>query len=58
LSVAIIPWFAAIKCRSTRINAGSFAVISGLMEWVDAAIPGSKSRQMLVGPVSNAGRYI
>nr|WP_235001387.1 hypothetical protein [Nitrosovibrio sp. Nv4] len=37
-------WFAKIKCRSARINAGSFAVISGLRGWIDAVILGWKSR--------------
>jgi len=39
------------------MNAGSVAVISGLKGAVVAIIPGSNSRGMLVGTVSNAGRY-
>ena len=49
--------FAPMECRSARINAGSFAVIPGLTARIDAVIPGSKSRQMLVEAVLNAGRY-
>jgi hypothetical protein len=46
-----------MKCRSARINAGSFAANSGLRGASVAVIPGRKSAGMLVGPVSNAGHY-
>ena len=50
-------WFAPMECRSARINAGSFAANVGLPVPSVAIIVGRKASQMLVGPISNAGRY-
>jgi hypothetical protein len=46
-----------MKCRSRRINAGSFAVNAGLRGCSIAVISGQESAGMLVGAVSNAGHY-
>jgi len=46
-----------MECRSAQVNAGSFAANAGLRGASVAAIAGRESRQMQVGPVSNAGRY-
>jgi hypothetical protein len=35
-------WSASMECRSARLNACSFAIISGLREWIDEVILGRK----------------
>lgn len=46
-----------MECKSARINSGSFAANAGLKGALVAVIPGRESAGMLVGAVSNAGRY-